>query len=87
MSPPGGSASPRATDGPRPALSARELSSSRSPAGLGVQEADIPGIVELAVANPHANPRPVTRKGATALLEAAWSGLPPGTPLDLQEET
>ncbi|WP_448608321.1 hypothetical protein [Geodermatophilus sp. URMC 60] len=42
-------------------------------------EADIPRIAALAVANPYANPRPVTKEGVTALLEAAWSGQPPRT--------
>ncbi len=41
-----------------------------------------PRIAELAVANPYANPRPVTRDGVEALLWAAWTGAPPtaGTP-------
>ena len=44
-----------------------------------MQEADISRIVGLAVANPYANPRPVTEEGVTVLLEAAWSGRPPGS--------
>ena len=39
-----------------------------------------PGVVELAVADPYANPRPVTRDGVEALLRAAWAGDAP-TPL------
>ena len=31
----------------------------------------------LAVANPYANPRPVTRDGVEPLLRAAWAGEPP----------
>jgi maleylacetate reductase len=44
---------------------------------LGMNETDIPRIVEQAVANPYANPRPVTPQGLTALLEDAWAGRPP----------
>jgi maleylacetate reductase len=43
-------------------------------------EDDIPRIAELAVANPYANPRPVTRDGVETLLRAAWAGDGP-TPL------
>jgi maleylacetate reductase len=49
----------------------------RSLAELGMQESDIPRIAELAVANPYANPRPVTRDGVESLLRAAWAGDPP----------
>jgi maleylacetate reductase len=58
---------------------AGRLGAPRSLAELGMEEADIPRIAELAVSSPYANPRPVTREGVTALLEAAWSGRPPGT--------
>ena len=51
-----------------------------------MQEADIPRIVELAVASPYAHPRPVTEEGVTALLEAACSGRPPGTRTSNPEE-
>ena len=44
---------------------------------LGMKEADIGRIADLAVANPYANPRPVTRDGVEALLRAAWAGEPP----------
>jgi maleylacetate reductase len=40
-------------------------------------EDDIPRIAGLAVADPYANPRPVTVEGLTALLRAAWAGEPP----------
>jgi maleylacetate reductase len=43
-------------------------------AELGMKEEDIPRIAELAVANPSANPRPVTRDGVESLLRAAWAG-------------
>jgi maleylacetate reductase len=59
---------------------AGRLDAPRSLAGLGMQEADISAIAELAVANPYANPRPVTRGGVEALLRAAWAGDAP-TPL------
>jgi maleylacetate reductase len=59
------------------------LGAPRSLAELGMVEDDIPRIAELAVAgragSSYRNPRPVTREGVTALLEAAWSGRPPGT--------
>jgi maleylacetate reductase len=56
---------------------AGRLRAPRSLAELGMQEADIPRIAELAVASPYANPRPVTRDGVDALLRAAWAGEPP----------
>ena len=39
-------------------------------------EDDVPRIAELAVGNPYANPRPVTRDGVAALLRAAGQGNP-----------
>ena len=56
---------------------AGRLGAPRSLAELGMQEDDIPRIAELAVANPYANPRPVTRDGVASLLRAAWAGEPP----------
>jgi maleylacetate reductase len=53
---------------------AGRLGAPRSLRELGMQERDIPRIAELAVANPYANPRPVTREGVEALLRAAWAG-------------
>jgi maleylacetate reductase len=58
---------------------AGRLGAPRSLAELGMKEEDIPRIAELAVANPYANPRPVTRAGIEALLRAAWVGEPPPT--------
>ena len=58
---------------------AGRLGAPRSLAELGMQEADIPRIAELAVANPYANPRPVTNDGIMSLLRAAWAGDPPIT--------
>lgn len=59
------------------------LGAPRSLAELGMREDDIPRIADLAVAgragSGHRNPRPVTREGVTALLEAAWSGRAPRT--------
>ena len=60
---------------------AGRLGAPRSLAELGMAEADVPRIAELAVASPYANPRPVTRDGVEALLRAAWAGRPPA-PLD-----
>jgi maleylacetate reductase len=56
---------------------AGRLGAPRSLAELGMQHEDIPRIAELAVANPYANPRPVTRDGVEAVLRAAWAGEPP----------
>jgi maleylacetate reductase len=53
---------------------AGRLGAPRSLAELGMKEDDIPRIAELAVANPYANPRPVTRDGVESLLRAAWAG-------------
>ncbi|MCW2508612.1 MAG: Maleylacetate reductase [Modestobacter sp.] len=49
----------------------------RSLGELGMAEADIPRIAELAVASPYANPRPVSREAVESLLRAAWAGEPP----------
>jgi maleylacetate reductase len=56
---------------------AGRLGAPRSLRELGMAEDDIPRIAELAVANPYANPRPVTREGVEDLLRAAWAGDPP----------
>lgn len=53
------------------------LGAPRSLRELGMAQADIPRIVDLAVSDPYANPRPVTPEGVTALLEDAWAGRPP----------
>jgi maleylacetate reductase len=58
---------------------AGRLGAPRSLAELGMAEDDIPRIADLAVANPYANPRPVTRDGVEALLHAAWAGDPPAS--------
>lgn len=41
---------------------------------LGLAEADLDRAADLATANPYWNPRPVTREGVRALLQAAWAG-------------
>jgi maleylacetate reductase len=56
---------------------AGRLGAPRSPADLGMREEDIERIADLAVADPYANPRPVTRDGVAALLRAAWAGEAP----------
>ncbi len=58
---------------------AGRLGAPRSLRELGMAEDDVPRIVDLAVADPYANPRPVTADGLTSLLRAAWSGEPPRT--------
>lgn len=44
---------------------------------LGLAESDLDRAADLAVRNPYWNPRPVTRDGLRALLQAAWAGEPP----------
>jgi maleylacetate reductase len=56
---------------------AGRLGAPRSLAELGMKESDIARIAELAVADPYANPRPVTRDGVESLLRAAWAGEAP----------
>jgi maleylacetate reductase len=56
---------------------ARRLGAPRALSELGMEEKDIAHIAELAVANPYANPRPVTRDAVEALLRAAWAGEAP----------
>jgi maleylacetate reductase len=56
---------------------AGRLGAPRSLRELGMAEDDIPRIAEVAVANPYANPRAVTREGIEALLWTAWTGAPP----------
>lgn len=68
-------------DAPDPARALWELAdrldAPRSLRELGMAEDDIPRIADLAVANPYANPRPVTREGVEVLLRAAWAGEQP----------
>lgn len=56
---------------------AGRLGAPRSLRELGMAETDIPRIVEQAVVDPYANPRPVTPDGLAALLADAWAGRPP----------
>ncbi|PRY48731.1 maleylacetate reductase [Geodermatophilus tzadiensis] len=56
---------------------AGRLGAPRSLAELGMAEDDVARVADLAVADPYANPRPVTRDGVAALLHAAWAGEPP----------
>nr|WP_218861143.1 maleylacetate reductase [Petropleomorpha daqingensis] len=67
------------TDDPARALweLAGRLGAPRSLAELGMAEADIDRIADLAAADPYANPRPVTRNGIAALLHDAWRGSAP----------
>jgi maleylacetate reductase len=53
------------------------LGTPRSLRGLGMAEGDIERVVDLAVASPYANPRPVDAGDVDALLRAAWAGLAP----------
>ncbi|MEV2213022.1 maleylacetate reductase [Streptomyces sp. NPDC050997] len=56
---------------------AGRLGAPRSLRELGMAESDIDRIVQVALANPYANPREVTADGISRLLRAAWSGQPP----------
>ncbi|MEU1181833.1 maleylacetate reductase [Streptomyces sp. NPDC005820] len=56
---------------------ASRLGAPRSLRELGMAESDIDRIVQVALANPYANPREVTADGLGRLLRAAWSGQPP----------
>ncbi|WP_405952886.1 maleylacetate reductase [Streptomyces prunicolor] len=60
---------------------AGRLGAPRSLRALGMAREDIPRIVELAITNAYANPRPVTAVAVEALLRAAWAGEPPPSPL------
>ncbi len=46
---------------------------------LGMPAGGIAHAVDLALANPYANPRPIEREALRRLIEAAWEGAPPGT--------
>ena len=46
----------------------------RSLQDLGMAEADVPRVVDLAAANPYANPRPVSHDDLSRLVLAAWAG-------------
>ncbi|NGO08055.1 maleylacetate reductase [Streptomyces sp. HC44] len=71
----------RALGGSDPAVAlwelARNLGAPGSLRELGMKEEAIDQIVELALADPYANPREVTSEGLTRLLRRAWSGEPP----------
>ena len=56
---------------------AGSLGTPRSLRELGMAEGDIGRVVDLAVASPYANPRPVDAGDVEALLRAAWAGLVP----------
>ena len=47
---------------------------------LDVSQSDLARLADLAVKNPYANPRDVTRDGVLALLQAAWAGTRPASP-------
>lgn len=71
----------RAVGSPDPALGlwdlAGRLGAPRALRDLGMAEADVDRIAERVVANPYANPAPVTRESVAGLLRAAWEGRPP----------
>ena len=53
---------------------ARQAGRHHSLAALGLARADLEAAATQAVERPYFNPRPVTREGVLALLEAAWAG-------------
>ena len=56
---------------------AGSLGTPRSLSELGMAERDIRRVVDLSVASPYANPRPVDAGDVEAVLRAAWGGLAP----------
>ncbi len=56
---------------------ARSLGAPMALRDLGVGRNDLARIADLAVKNPYANPREMTRDGILALLETAWAGSRP----------
>ncbi|MFE5563390.1 maleylacetate reductase [Amycolatopsis japonica] len=56
---------------------AGRLGAPRALRDLGMAEPDIDRIAGQVVANPYANPAPVTQDGVAALLRAAWAGQSP----------
>ncbi|SFZ86854.1 maleylacetate reductase [Devosia enhydra] len=67
-----------AADGPSGiyALTQR-AATKRSLAEMGLTEADLDTAADLALQNPYYNPRPVTREGVRAMLQAAFEGRAP----------
>ncbi|HJU22094.1 MAG TPA: maleylacetate reductase [Casimicrobiaceae bacterium] len=53
---------------------AREHGATMSLRELGLRASDLDRAADLAIADPYANPRPLSRDGLRALLEAAWRG-------------
>ncbi len=66
-----------AAPGPGLHAFARRLNAPMALRDLGLTEGDLERAADLAVQNPYWNPRPVTRDGIRALLQAAWAGDPP----------
>jgi maleylacetate reductase len=70
----------RALDADDPALALWQLAGGRSLRHLGMAEADVERVADLATDRPYANPRPVTRDDVVRILGAAWAGdRPPAT--------
>ena len=56
---------------------ARRLNAPLALRDLGVTDASLDHVSELAVKNPYWNPQPVTQEDVRAMLQAAWAGDPP----------
>ncbi|MEM1302099.1 MAG: iron-containing alcohol dehydrogenase, partial [Pseudomonadota bacterium] len=67
------------TDTPAQALwdFAKSLGAPLALRDLGVREADLDRMAELATQNPYWNPREITKEGVRALLARAWEGARP----------
>jgi alcohol dehydrogenase class IV len=55
----------------------QQAATRRTLKAFGLSEADLDKAADLAVRNPYYNPRPVTREGVRAMLQAAFEGGPP----------
>ncbi len=56
---------------------AKSLNAPMALKDLGVAQADLDRMAELATQNPYWNPREITKDGIRALLDRAWEGAPP----------
>ena len=56
---------------------AKSLNAPTALKDLGVEQADLDRVADLATKNPYSNPREITKDGIRALLGRAWEGAPP----------
>jgi len=55
----------------------QQVAQKKSLAQMGMTKTDLDKAADLAVQNPYYNPRPITREGVRAMLQAAFEGLRP----------